>query len=346
MPRTRSLAWSELKIGLLSITAVIIAVGVIFLLSGEGGFFWQRYSLKAKFPNVAGLKTGAPVRVAGVEVGTVKEIAFDGAQVDVRFELQKQMQSRVTDQSIAIIGSVSLLGEGSLDITPAMAGTPIPPNGYVKTARTPGQLTDVTEQANQGLIEATNLLKDIRAGKGTLGKLVTDEALYKDVTAFVDAANQVATNLRNGRGTLGKLANDQAAYDSLAASLDNLRQMTDKINNGEGSLGHLLKDDALATSLTSTSKNLDSISGRLNRGEGTAGKLLTDDALYKRIDGLTARLDDLTKRLTTGDGTAAHLINDRQLYDNLNKAVSEMGGLVSDIRKDPRKYLRVKVSIF
>ena len=346
MPRTRSLAWSELKIGLLSLSAIVIAVAVIFLLSGEGGFFWQRYSLKAKFPNVAGLKTGAPVRVAGVEVGTVKEIVFDGAQVDVRFELQKQMQSRVTDQSIAIIGSVSLLGEGSLDISPAMAGTPIPPYGYVKTARTPGQLTDVTEQANQGLIEATNLLKDIRAGKGTLGKLVTDEALYKDVTAFVDAANQVATNLRNGRGTLGKLANDQAAYDSLAASLENLRQMTDRINNGEGSLGHLLKDDALATSLTSTSKNLDSISGRLNRGEGTAGKLLTDDALYKRIDGLTARLDDLTKRLTTGNGTAAQLINDRQLYDNLNKTVAEMGGLVSDIRKDPRKYLRVKVSIF
>ena len=346
MPRTRSLAWSELKIGLLSLSAIVIAVAVIFLLSGEGGFFWQRYSLKAKFPNVAGLKTGAPVRVAGVEVGTVKEIVFDGAQVDVRFELQKQMQSRVTDQSIAIIGSVSLLGEGSLDISPAMAGTPIPPYGYVKTARTPGQLTDVTEQANQGLIEATNLLKDIRAGKGTLGKLVTDEALYKDVTAFVDAANQVATNLRNGRGTLGKLANDQAAYDSLAASLENLRQMTDRINNGEGSLGHLLKDDALATSLTSTSKNLDSISGRLNRGEGTAGKLLTDDALYRRIDGLTARLDDLTKRLTTGNGTAAQLINDRQLYDNLNKTVAEMGGLVSDIRKDPRKYLRVKVSIF
>ena len=85
---------------------------------------------------------------------------------------------------------------------------------------------------------------------------------------------------------------------------------------------------------------------RLNRGEGTAGKILTDDALYKRIDTLTARLDELTKKLSTGDGTAAHLINDRQLYDNLNKAVTELGGLLSDVRKDPQKYLRVKVWIF
>jgi len=346
MPRTRSLAWAELRIGLLALTAIVATAIAVFLLSGEGGFFWQRYALRARFPNVAGLKSGAPVRVAGVEVGTVKNIAFDGAQVEVRFELAKDMQSRVTDQSVAIIGSVSLLGEGSLDITPSTGGTPLAANSYIKTARTPGQLADVSEQANLGLIEATNLLKDIRAGKGTLGKLVTDEKLYNEVNAFVDAANAVATNLRNGRGTLGKLANDQAAYDSLAASLENLRQMTNRVNNGEGSLGKLLNDDAFATSLSSTTKNLDSVTGRLNRGEGTAGKILTDDSLYKRIDALTARLEEVTTKLSSGDGTAAHLINDRQLYDNLNKAVTELNGLLSDVRKDPQKYLRVKVSIF
>ena len=56
MPRTRSLAWSELKIGLIAVVAVVIATVLIFLLSGEGGFFWQRYSLKTVFPDVAGLK--------------------------------------------------------------------------------------------------------------------------------------------------------------------------------------------------------------------------------------------------------------------------------------------------
>ena len=91
MPRTRSLAWAELRIGLLALSAIVATAIVVFLLSGEGGFFWQRYALRARFPNVAGLKTGAPVRVAGVEVGTVKNIAFDGAQVEVRFELAKDM---------------------------------------------------------------------------------------------------------------------------------------------------------------------------------------------------------------------------------------------------------------
>ena len=74
MPRTRSLAWSELKIGVVTILAVTIAAVTIFMLTGGRGFFWQRYNLKTRFENVAGLKSGSPVRVAGVEVGTVTSV--------------------------------------------------------------------------------------------------------------------------------------------------------------------------------------------------------------------------------------------------------------------------------
>jgi phospholipid/cholesterol/gamma-HCH transport system substrate-binding protein len=72
MPRTRSLAWSELRIGVLTVVAVIIAVLTVFLLTGSRGFFWQRYNLKTQFSTVPGLTSGSPVRVAGGEVGTVK----------------------------------------------------------------------------------------------------------------------------------------------------------------------------------------------------------------------------------------------------------------------------------
>ena len=48
MPRTRSLAWSELKIGVLTIFALVIVAVTIFMLTGGKGFFWQRYSLKTR----------------------------------------------------------------------------------------------------------------------------------------------------------------------------------------------------------------------------------------------------------------------------------------------------------
>ena len=203
MPRTRSLHWTELKLGILALLAIVVAAVVIFLVSGEGGFFWQRYRLKAKFDNVAGLKSGAPVRVSGVEVGSVKAVVFNGVDVDVVFELSKDMQGRVTTESTASIGSVSLLGESALDLTASPRGRPLQQDEYVKSKRAPGQLADVAEGATRSLEQATLLLKDIRAGKGTVGKLFTDEALYRDVQGFVDAAEAVAQNLRAGRGSAG-----------------------------------------------------------------------------------------------------------------------------------------------
>ena len=346
MPRTRSLAWSELKIGLITLFALVVAGAVIFLLSGEGGFFWQRYELKAKFNDVALLKSGAPVRVAGVAVGAVSDLEFVGAEVEVTFHLAREMQPRVTDQSVAYIGSVSLLGEGALDITPALGGTPIPEGGYVKTKRTPGQLADVADSATKGMQEATLLLQDMRAGKGTIGKLFTDEQLYREIQGFVNAAETLAANLERGRGTAGKLLNDDAIYRELEGSLVNLRALTDRLSRGEGSLGKLMQDPALAESLGSTAQNLDALTARLNKGEGTAGKLLTDDALYQRLDTLTGRLDAITADLSAGKGSAGALLNDKQLYENLNSAANELRGLVADIRKDPQKYLRVKVSLF
>ena len=155
MPRTRSLAWSELKIGVLTIVAIAIAAVLIFSLTGTRGFFWQRYSLKTRFPNVAGLAVGSPVRVAGVEVGSVTEIAFAGEQVDVTFQVKESNRPLITTASLAKLGSVSLLGESAVDVSPATTGTPIPEWGYVPQGRTPAALADVTDQASAGITELT-----------------------------------------------------------------------------------------------------------------------------------------------------------------------------------------------
>ena len=65
MPRTRSLAWAQLKIGIVAVVAIALAIIFIIAVGGQGGFSWQRYELKTKFANVQGLKSGAIVRVAG-----------------------------------------------------------------------------------------------------------------------------------------------------------------------------------------------------------------------------------------------------------------------------------------
>src|SRR5262245_11068170 len=178
MPRTRSLAWAELKVGLITVFAIAMTAVLLFLLTGQGGFPWQQYGLKTVFESIPGLKKGAPVRVAGLEVGSVKELNFipGGDRVEVTMKLRKEMQPRVTTNSIASLGSVSLLGEAAVDITASSQGAPIGEWGYVRSGPAIGSVGDVATRAANGIAEATDLLRDIRAGRGTLGRLVTDES--------------------------------------------------------------------------------------------------------------------------------------------------------------------------
>jgi len=346
MPRTRSHTWSELKIGVLSIAAIVITAVTVFLLTGGKGFFWQRYHLKTRFTNVAGLKPGSPVRLAGVDVGDVDAVDLYGDQVEVVFQVNKIYRDRITTASVARLGSVSLLGESAVDISPAGTGTPIPEWGYVPQGKAPAQLSDITEQANQGVSELTGLIKDIRTGRGTVGKLMTDEQLYAELNRFVLSANALTSGIQQGRGTLGRLVTDPRAAQALEASLQNLEVMTRQLNAGEGSLGKLLHDDSFSRSLTSATTNLDTLVGKLNSSEGTAGKLINDPALFNQLTSLTQRLDQLITALNSGDGTAGRLLKDKQLYENMNGAVADIRTLIANINKDPRRYLNIRVSVF
>jgi phospholipid/cholesterol/gamma-HCH transport system substrate-binding protein len=346
MPKTRALAWSELKIGVMAVVAIALTAMLVVSVGGASGFSWQRYTLKTTFKDVQGLKTGAVVRIAGVEVGKVTKVELKGTGVEVALSVKKENRSRITTESRASIGSLSLLGEPLIDISAASNGTPLNEGDTIASVKPPVQFNDVAASANDGIVEATALLKDIRSGKGTVGKLFTDEALYHELNAFVESANQVTASINRGRGTLGKLTNDPKAYDELNSALANLREMTDRIKAGEGSLGQLLHDDKLAKSLTATSQNFEQVSGRLGRGDNTAGKLLTEKELYDRINSTANRLDQLTRNLNEGQGTAGQLLHNKEMYDNMNSAANELKGLIADIRKDPKKYLNVKVSIF
>lgn len=346
MPRTRSLAWAELKFGLIAVFALVMAAILIFAVGGGGGFFWQNYPLKVKFDNVAGLKEGSPVRVAGVEVGAVEDVQLLPDGVEIWFNISDDMRPLVTDRSTASIGSISLLGEGAVDITPGPGGTPVPEWGYVRGGVAEGSIAQMTSQASAGISEARLLIEDIRKGRGTVGKLFTDDSVYREFNSLVSAAERVTRSVSEGRGTMGQLANNPKMYNELEASVSNLNAITAGLRKGEGSLGKLLYDQGLADRLTQASANLEGVTAKINRGEGTIGKLVTEDELYKRIDSMTSRLDTVLQNLNSGEGTAGQLLRDKQLYENMNKTITEIRALVAEITKDPKKYLNVKVSIF
>jgi phospholipid/cholesterol/gamma-HCH transport system substrate-binding protein len=355
MPRTSSLRWAELKVGLITIFAIFMTAVMIFFLSGQGGFPWQQYELRTVFDNIAGLKEGAPVRVAGLEVGKVDGLRFTPGsdRVDVLMKVRKEMQPRITTTSVASLGSVSLLGEAAVDITSSSKGMPIPAGGEVPSGKAAGSLTDVAAQASVGIDELTGLIKDVRAGKGTLGQIVVNDQMAREIDTLLASLNDVTRRIGNGRGSVGRLLNDPTAAQALEGSLKNLQDITGRIQRGEGSLGKLMNDDQFATSLTGVTTNLDTFVGKMNKGEGTLGQFAVNRELFDRLNSMSGHLDTVMAGLQQGDGTAGMVLKDKQLYENMNAALLELKGTLQDtrslltaIKSDPKKYLNLKVSIF
>ena len=128
-----------------------------------------------------------------------------------------------------------------------------------------------------------SIVAKIDRGEGTLGKLLTDDALYDQAKDVVYNLQMVSKDLKEGKGTLGKLIKDETAYNELQKTVTSLKEVADRLNKGKGSLGKFLTDEKLYTDLRETLANLKDVSKKINRGEGTLGKLLTDEELYVEL---------------------------------------------------------------
>ena len=76
MRRSEFITWSELKVGVLVTVALALFLIALFTLGGRVGVFSPKYTLYTLMPTVSGLSAGAPVRLAGVDVGSVGSVRF------------------------------------------------------------------------------------------------------------------------------------------------------------------------------------------------------------------------------------------------------------------------------
>jgi len=345
----KALSWTELRVGLVVIASLVILAVTILYIGRTGGSPWAAtYHVKALMSDVNGLKQGAPVRVGGVEVGTVTKVDFapeGSGMVEVEMRLDRRVTSRVTTESTVSLGALGLLGEKAVDITPSGKGVPIEDGGLLAgVAEDPfkGLLSDASDSTTH----LKKILSRMDAGEGTIGKALRDEELYARMVDVSFRLQHVMDKLESSSGPLGRLVNDKDMSRQLASAVKGIDSIVARVDEGKGNLGILSKDEELAQGLKSLIASLNNIAGQLKRGEGSAGRLLNDDALYKKIDGLSSRLDSLVSKVEKGEGTAGRMVQDPALYENLNAAMKELRALIGDIRKDPRKYLRVKLSVF
>jgi phospholipid/cholesterol/gamma-HCH transport system substrate-binding protein len=358
MATSNKVNWAQLKVGILAIVAMFFIALLVFLLSGNTSFFTSEVPLYTYVSDAASVNGGAPVRINGIDAGKVNSVKLSGLKdprktIRIDFAVQQPMLKEIPEDSQVSIVADNLLGSTKfLNIKRGQSQEAIKPNSEIPALDT-REFDDVVQQGYtvlaslQGILtKADGIISQIEVGKGTIGKLLVDETLYKNLSAIVDQVQILANTLNSKNGTLGMIINSKELYDQAETTIAKLNTITDDLNAGKGTAGKILKDPALYDDLHKSINTLQAILDDLNAGKGTAGMLLKDPALAKQLSATLSKIDTTIDKVNSGQGTIGQLLVNPQLYDSVNGMTGELHGLLKDFRANPKKFLRIKVSIF
>lgn len=282
---------------------VIFATGVL-LLGGQKKTFMRAVRVKALFHDIGGLSKGDNVWYSGVKVGTIKSISFlNHTQIAVEMDIDKNSREFIHKDVKARVSADGLVGNkiialsgGSADIPPIENGDTI----TVETSISTDEIMNTLQVNNKSLVEITSNLKvitkKIMDGEGTVGKLLSDDAVYNNLENTLATLRKTAANtelLTQGlaayagrlqtKGTLANdLVTDTIVFNRLRVTvsqmamvagnadsvMQNLREASAGIQHNLRSdstpAGVLLNDDETAQALKQTILNLETSTDKLD----------------------------------------------------------------------------------
>ena len=233
---------------------ILLALGTFTIILSQDNLFTTKHNLTVVFDQVTGLIKGDKVYVKGVDVGRVKSLQVHRDGVHALLTMDYPVVLR-EDYRISVVPS-SVLGGKFVEIREGSEERPVLPAGSTVRGQGPAdfiaELTEGVKAVRESLedggvlgnLEDTmanlkELTQRLRDGEGTIGKLLTEDALYTNLLA-------VSARLEQGQGTLGKLLSaDDTLYKDMSATVTALKETAETINRGEGTLGKLVKDDGV-----------------------------------------------------------------------------------------------------
>jgi phospholipid/cholesterol/gamma-HCH transport system substrate-binding protein len=359
VPSQKQLQWSQLKVGLTVLAASITLGVLIFLMSGTGGIFTTKITLKSYFDNANGLRVGAPVRLAGVDIGNVTRIRVieDSAKqltpVEVTMKVNTKYRFDLRKDSLTLLSTAGVLGETYIDIDSSQAKGPQVRDGDALLSRDVPDFSDMVRSGQGTLQNMDALLKRldrivafVESGQGSVGKLLYDPTLYNRLNTTVNEFQGLVNEVTQGKGTLGKLFTDEQLYSKANATVDKINVVIDDINAGKGSAGKFLKDPVLYENANATIANVKKLTDDVNAGKGPIGMLAKDEEFARKLRDTMDKLSAISDRLEAGEGSAGKLLRDPSLYNNADQMLVETRGLVKSIREDPKRYLTIHFKVF
>lgn len=269
----------EMKVGLFAAIVIFIAAFITIKVSERAVTAGRGYKLVTVFSNATGLKIKAPVELAGVQVGVVKDIELmDSRQAKVTVLLNRKV--KLPADSRAMLRTRGFLGETYVELIPGMAQEEIlRPGERIYDTATSGDINQLVNQFNDiaaDIKAVTSSLRDLvgRDDTAPINRIVKNLEEFtesiRDITVTNQAnVNRIANNLAEFTTELKGIIN--RGRTDVEDSIANIASITRKIDEGRGTVGRLVNDEETVDKLNTAIDNLNETLGGFHKLETEIG---------------------------------------------------------------------------
>ena len=375
MPQQKRVRLAELKVGIFVLVGLFLLLALI--LQQSWGIRWFSSSAKvlAYLTDVGGLKPGAPVWFAGMEIGRVRAVAIvppesyaGNAEVFSRIEAVKkeleaqeaadpgrerdleELRDRIRELKMNIrfvevrldidpeyLGRISRDSEISIESRGLIGDSfiDISPGTFGVPPVRQGEYYVIESVQSAGFREIMTGANDVVANFGVLSEQ------FKEIVKRIDPS-RVGSNM-------GDIVKDtQQTIREANRTFSHATSLLDEMQRGKGTVGRLVADPELYNRLTESLEKFNALAENIQNGRGTIGRLMSDPSLFENANRMLAKADTVMDRMEKGEGTLGKLSKDDAFYRSSTEALAKFALLMEEIEggkgtmgkllKDPSLY--------
>ena len=319
----------DIRVGIAVFVGLFLITISVFVLGGSSDMFEERYRLNASFSDISGLREGAVVRLAGIDVGEVSRIEFasdpEEKRVLVQVQVMERYQPRIRKDSVALISTEGVLGDKYITLTVGSTDQDVmEDDGWIETDE-PLEFLSYMERASEVLDNSAGIAKKVNLMLGD-----DQESAQASMASAVRTLDTLLAQLEAGDGLVHALMYDKDLADSVRNTLANveattgsLRRSSEAVESGQG-LAHALiygNDGVrLTKQISNVAKALQAFTADLKAEGSVAHALIYDEENGQLIDDLqetATALRQVSEAMAEAEGTLGLLANDPELYEDM-----------------------------
>jgi phospholipid/cholesterol/gamma-HCH transport system substrate-binding protein len=339
----------DLGVGIVVLAALVLFGLGVLAISKESRMFVPKNAYWTRFDNTSGLVPGSPVRLVGVQIGTVDEITFPSELSEIRikvtFKIDRAFAPRIRAGTVAYLKSLSYLSQDKyIELTPGDPGESVlPPGEYIASGRSTWETTleqgqDIADDVKDITASLRDVLVAMNRGQGVIHDMIHNPEFGRqgvaDLESSLGSLRRILERIDRGEGLAGAMLSDRAyarrQMENIDSVLAHMRSLLERFDQPDGLVAQLTdpqgKGRQILDRLDDSAEALSGVARKAGEGQGVVGRLMSDkeyaDRLLKKVDEAAGHISSIMRKIDKGEGSIGGLVNDPEVYERLRDIVA------------------------